>query len=134
MLDVAVNAAVRQQSHDMERRPLRLAVVHCGNIGLVCEKVPVLNGLGDPGQVLKDHPARADIGVSHLGIAHLPCGQPHIQAGRGQLTAGIGGKDAVQVWLFRVGNGVARGLLPESKPVHDDESGRRFVHDGTSNL
>ena len=80
MLDVAVNAAVRQQSHDMERRPLRLAVVHCGNIGLVCEKVPVLNGFCDSGQFLVYDTACSHVQMAYLRVAHLSLGKSHCHA------------------------------------------------------
>ena len=112
----------------MQGGALGLAVVHGAHIGLVGEEIAVCDGLGDAGQVLKHHPAGADVGVAHLAVAHLPLGQAHVQAGGGQLTAGIFRKEPVQVGLFGVGDGVAGGLGPEAEAVHDDQSRRCFFH------
>ena len=32
----------------------------------------VLNGPGDAGEILVDHAASANVGMSHLAVAHLP--------------------------------------------------------------
>ena len=53
------------------------------------KKLAVFDGPADPGQVLKDHPAAADVGVAHLAVAHLPGGQTHVQAGGGEGGVGI---------------------------------------------
>ena len=78
--DVAVDAAVGQQPHHMEGGAVLSAVVHGLQIGGVFEEVAVGDGLGDAGQVLEDHAARADVGVAHLAVAHLAVGQAHVQA------------------------------------------------------
>ena len=128
VLQVGVDAAVGQQAHQVQGRALLQAGVHGVPVGGIFIKAPVGNGLGDPGQVLEHHPAGADVGVAHLAVAHLSLGQAHVQAGGGQLTAGIFRKEPVQVGLFGVGDGVAGGLGPEAEAVHDDQSRRCFFH------
>ena len=80
VVDMGVNAAVAEQAHEVKGRALFLAGIHGVNIGGILEEIPVINGFADPGQVLKHHPACADVGVAHLAVAHLTCGQAHIQA------------------------------------------------------
>ena len=52
--------------------------------------------LADAGQILKHHPAAADVGVAYLAVAHLPLGQAHVQSGGGQGGVGIIRQQAVQ--------------------------------------
>ena len=88
VLQVGVDAAVRQQTHQVQGGALLLAGVHGVVVGGIGEKVPVGDGLGDAGQVLEHHSAGADVGVAHLAVAHLSVRQAHVQSGRGQLRMG----------------------------------------------
>jgi hypothetical protein len=63
----------------------------------VVEEAAVLDRGVDPGQVLVDDPARAEVHVPDLGIAHLPVRQADVAA-------------------FGMDQGV-RGLLPDPPPV-----------------
>ena len=128
VVDVGVDAAVAEQTHEVKGRALFLAGVHGVNIGGILEEVPVINGFADPGQVLKHHPACADVGVAHLTVAHLACRQTYIQTGGGQLCMGILLKELIQTRGVGGGNGVALRLGPETESVHNDECGRCFVH------
>ena len=112
----------------MQRPVPLLAVVHGLDIGLVLKEAAVLDGPADAGQVLEHHPAGADVGVAHLGVAHLPLGQTHVQPGGGQPAAGVLGKNLVQVRLVGGGDGVAGLVLPQAKAVHDDQGSRCFTH------
>ena len=107
MFDVAVNAAVRQQSHQMQGRVVFAAVFNRTGQRLVGKKLAVLDGFGDAGQLLINNSARADVGVSNLGVAHLPIGKSDVQTGSTQLGVWVGGKISVQIRLFSSMNGVA---------------------------
>ena len=126
MLQVGVNAAVAEQTHEMQGGIVFPAGVHGADIGRIFKKAPIVNGFADAGQILKHHPACADIGVAHLAVAHLPLGQAHVQAGGRQTAAGALGEDAVQVGLGRVSHGVARTLGGDAKAIHDNQSSRCF--------
>ena len=80
----------------MQAGALFQAVVHGLVVGGIFEKLTAFDSPADPGQVLKDHPASADVGVAHLAVSHLPGGQTHIQPGGGEGGVGIVGKEAVQ--------------------------------------
>ena len=79
--NVAVDAAVGQQAHQVQGGPPFPAVLHGLQIGRILEELPAVDVPADVGQVLEYHPARADVGVAHLAVAHLPIGQAHIQPG-----------------------------------------------------
>ena len=128
VVDVGVDAAVAEQTHEVKGRALFLAGVHGVNIGGILEEISVINGFADPGQVLKHHPACADVGVAHLTVAHLACRQTYIQTGGGQLCMGILLEELIQTRSVGGGNGVALRLGPETESVHNDECGRCFVH------
>ena len=106
--DVAVDPAVGQQAHQVQGGAPLPAVLHGVQQDGVAEEVPRLDVPADPGQVLEHHPAGADVGVAHLGVAHLPLGQAHVQAGGGQLAVGGLGCDVIQMRGGGVSDGVAR--------------------------
>ena len=126
--DVAVDAAGGQESVDVDRLAVGLGLEHGVLVGRILKESAVLNGVGDLGQILEHHPAGADVGVAHLGVAHLALGETYVQAGGRQLAAGALGKDLIQEGLPGVGNGVARRLVPEAEAVHNDQCGRSFTH------
>ena len=123
VLDVGVYTAVAEQPEQVQRRSFLLAVVHDPGVGGVLEKAPLLDVQGDPGQVLEHHPARADVGVAHLAVAHLPFGQSHVQTGGGQAAKTVPCKKPVQVWRVSRGNGVVPrpGGIGKSKAVQNDQ-------------
>ena len=124
--DVAVDAAVRQQAHQMKGGAPLPAVGHGVQIGRIFEELAALNVAADVGQVLKDHPAGPHVGVAHLAVAHLALRQAHIQSGGGQPAAGEVPEDPVQIWGGGVDHRVARGGTLQPKSVHDDQSSRCF--------
>ena len=118
--DMAVDAAVRQQAHQVQGRAPLPAVGHGLQIGGIFEKLAAVDVPADVGQVLEDHPAGPHVGVAHLAVAHLAVGQAHVQAGGGQLTARTVPEDPVQVGGGCVGHRVAGAGLPQAEAVHDN--------------
>ena len=55
----------------------------------VRRELAILDRLIDPGQVLHHDRAGAEVQMAHLGVAHLPLGQPDRAAGRVQLRVRI---------------------------------------------
>ena len=88
---MGVDAPIGEKAVEVEGVPPRLAGVHGGHVGFVFKEGAVLDGPGNPGQVLVDNPASADVGVAHLAVAHLPVGEPHVQPGGGEGGVGAGG-------------------------------------------
>ena len=132
MLDVGVDAAVGQKPVQVQAGALFQAVVHGLVVGGVFKEAAVVDGPGDPGQILEHHPAAADVGVAHLAVAHLPGGQTHVQAAGGQGGVGIFGEKPVQLGRPGQAHGVAGAGVGEAEAVHDDQGSRRLVHCGTS--
>ena len=67
VVDVRVHPAVGDEPQQMDA----LAALEGCEERAVLEERPVLDRLGDPGEVLVQPPARADRQVPHLGVPHL---------------------------------------------------------------
>ena len=124
--DVAVHAAVGKQAHDVQGLAIGLGVLDGLDIDLVFKELAGLDLLGDLRQDLEHHAAGADVGVTHLGVAHLALRQTHVKAGSLQLGAGVLGKELVQIGLLGLGNGVACGGGRNAETVKNDKNG--FFH------
>lgn len=126
MGDVAVDTAVRQQAHQVQGRTPFPAVLHRLCIGGVFKKFAALNITADVGQVLEHHPApRRCWYVPPHCCPSAPQADLHPARRR---TAGSGalGKNTVQIRGRGIGYGVAGGLGPGAKAVHNDKSRRCF--------
>ncbi len=126
--NVAVNAAVGEQAHQVQ-----LAAVFLGLAAGVhkfghLEEVAVLDGLGDAGQLLIDDAARADVEVAHLGVAHLSLGQAHIHAGGADDGVGIFGLERVDDGRAGLTDGVALAFRALAKAVQYDQCSHFLGH------
>ena len=121
MVDVAVDAAVGQQAHEMQGTAAFFAGADGSQIGGVFKEAAVLDGPADAGQVLEDHAAGADVGVAHLAVSHLSLRQAYVQAGSLQLAEGVLGEEIVQLGGVGSLNGVAGDVLSQGEAVHDDK-------------
>ena len=92
MAQVAVDSAGGHEAQDVQGLALGLGVLHGLDVNRVLEELAVFNLLAHLGQDLEHNTACADIGMSHLGVAHLALRQTHIQSGGGELAAGVLGK------------------------------------------
>ena len=106
---VAVHAAVGQQAHEMNGAARLFGVFHRAQQGGIFKKGTGTDIPGDAGQLLIDHAACADIGVTHLAVAHLPVGQTHRLAGAVQQSVGAGFKQPIQIGGLCGGDRVGGG-------------------------
>ena len=90
-----IPAAVAHQTHQVQRGIVGLAVFNGLHERFVGEKVAVVDRLGNAGQLLIDHAAGADVGVTDLAVAHLPVRQTDVQTRRADIGEGILGKELV---------------------------------------
>ena len=123
MLNMAVDSAVGQKSHDVQRLIIRLGVVHCFGIGWIFEEVAVGYRLGDARQILKHNAARADIRVPYLTVSHLPLRQADVHTRCGKLGIGVLGKYPVKVRGIGPAYGVAGGRGGNAEAIHDNKNG-----------
>ncbi len=119
---VAVDAAVRQKTHQMKGAAVFLHLVHRVNERLLFEKFSVLNVLGDAGQLLIHDAPRADVQVADLAVAHLSVRQTHIHAACAKLRMREARRQPVQIGRALRFNGVASGFLVDTEAIHDDQS------------
>ena len=112
---MAVDAAVGQQTHQMHRAAGLFSVLHRTHQCGIFKKAIVPDVPGDAGQLLIHYPACADVGVSHLAVAHLSVRQTHILARAVHAGMRTGLKQPIQMGGLRRGNGIGtagRGNAP----------------------
>ena len=129
VVDMAVDAAVRDDAHQMRGAAIGLHRLDEGIDRGVREKAAVLDGQVDLAKVHRHDPARADIGVADLGIAHLPGRQPDIAPVGHKLGMGAVPHDPVEIRRIGQRDGIALGLFPQAPAVEDAENyGFRMGH------
>ena len=119
MFDMAVYAAVGQQSHQMQGRVVLLAIFDCRKQSFVFEEVAILNRFCNAGQLLINDAASADVGVSNLGVAHLTIRQANIQTGCTQLGVRILSKIFIKVWLFCSMDGISIVCMIDAETIEN---------------
>ena len=86
VLPAGVDAAVGDQAEQVQAAARAAAgALAGGEQRLVLEEAAVGDGVVDPGQVLLDDRAGAEVEVADLGVAHLPLGQADVGALGGEL-------------------------------------------------
>ena len=120
---MAVDAAVRAEAEQMQGGVVDLAVVHSLQERGILEEISVLDGLGDPRQLLIHDAACADVQVAHLAVAHLAPGQAHVHAAGAQERVGAGVPQVHEVNRAVGQDGVIFLLLPIAEAVEDDQCG-----------
>ena len=113
--DVAVDSAVREQALQMQRGAVLLDVLNCLQECFVFKEVPVLYCFCNHCQVLINDPARADVKVSDLGVAHLPLRQSYVKPAGLERRSRVFGEYLIQMRLVSRRDGVA--LLARVDPV-----------------
>ena len=78
MILMAVNAAIRQQAHDVYSLARCDSFIDCRANGRVFEKLAITDRLSDASEILIHHAACAEVHVAHFGVAHLAIRQADI--------------------------------------------------------
>ncbi len=132
MGQVAVDAAVGHEAHDVQSAAACFRVLNGLEVDRVPEEFAVLDLLGHLGQDLEYDAARAHIGVTDLGVAHLPLGETHVEAGGLEHGVGILGKESVKIGGIGDIDGVSLRGSGQPVAVHDDKD--CFFAHSTSSL
>jgi len=123
--DVAVDAAVGEQSHQVDGP----ALTHSAVDRLEEHGVRVDGAVGDreidPREFLIDHAAGSDVEVTDLRVAHLVFRQPHVLPGAGHGRPGEALEEPVQGGSVRERHGVAGTRRRKAVAVHDHEQSRQ---------
>ena len=127
MLDMAVHAAVGQQTENVQGLAVR-RIVKGGSIDRVFKKCPVLDGLCDARQILKHNAAGADVCMADLAVAHLAVRQADIQPGGGQLRVRPALQETVHHRRFGRVDGVSRIRLADAVAIEDDKRDFLVAH------
>ena len=105
----------------MERSTGATYVVGKGDEGRPGDEVARGDALRDPDQVLRNHPARAEVEVADLAVAHLPFGKADTQAARLEQGPGLPGPESLPGGRIRQGDGVAFALGAIAPPIQYDQ-------------
>ncbi len=96
---------------------------------VVREEGPVLHRPVDAHEVLVDDPPGAEVRVAHLGVPHLPLGEPDGEAARLDGGRRVLAQEGVHVGRPGERDGVRLALLADAPAVEDDEEdGLRLRH------
>ena len=110
MRDMAMHPAAGNHPHQMRHPARGLQRMdkpdQCG----ICRKRAILDRQINRAQIHRHHPARADIGMAHLGIAHLPGGQTDIRAMGDQFRIGTSGHQMVEMGHMRQRGGIGKRI------------------------
>src|SRR4029079_10198955 len=78
----------------------------------------------DTVQRLHDGPARADVQVANLRVAHLAVGEADSLTGRTERGVGPRREQAAPARHRRGSDGGRRRVMPDAEPIEDDEDDR----------
>ena len=105
--DVAVHAAVADQTEQVQARIVREHMVHRLVQLRIFKEGTVFDRICDQRQILIDDAAGTDIEVADFAVAHLSLRQADSLAAAQQLGIGIRCEEVVKVRLFRDGDRIA---------------------------
>ena len=128
VFDVAVDAAVRQQAHEVQGLVVFARFIHGPDERFLAQQFTGFDIPGNLHQLLVDDTPGADVEMTHLRVAHLSGGQPHVRSGSRQLGVGIDAHEAVKVGGSGFQNGVAKGVGIDPKAIHDNQCSQLFGH------
>ena len=124
MLDVGVHPAVADQPQQVERAAIVNRALDRPVQRRVRRKLPVRHRQVDAGQPLIDDEAGADIGVTDLGVPHLPRRQPDILTGGEQGRVRIVGPEAIHRRRPGMEDGIARLVAANTPAIEDHQNDR----------
>ena len=117
MIDMAVDAAVGEESHEMHGFSCGRGMIHTFVEHGVFKENAVVDVFGNAGQILIDDASGAHVHMTHFGVADLPCGETDGKAGSIEVSVAMVIPQAVEVGLFRRGNAVALHRLTVAETI-----------------
>ena len=126
---MAVDAAGSHQTHEVDGLAGIDGGFHVAHQNGIFHHLAVLDGLGDERELLVHDAARAHIGMTHFGVAHLTVRQTHGHAGGVDGGHGVIPHEGIQMGGVGGRNGIAEGLVRRpAKTVHNAKNNRFFRH------
>jgi len=117
----SVHAPEAEETDEMEGAARLLCSAAERDQGLEVEEAAVGDALVDPDEILRHHPAGAEVEVSDLAVAHLTFGESDGQAARVEKSTGLGGPQAVPDGRVAELDGVADAFSAVSPAVEHHE-------------
>ena len=121
MPEARMDAAIGTEPQKVQGRTMLFAVFDRAHEGGVFEEFAVRYGVFDAGVILEYDPARAEVHMAYLGIAHLPRGKPDVHAGGFNESVGIARLQRADIADAVYADGVVRGLLAVAEAIENNE-------------
>ena len=115
----AVDSAVGAQSEEVQGPAAACHIVVCCFDFLVFQKFVLAAGHVDLDQILINDAARADVEMSHLGVAHLSGGKTHVLTAGFQKRYGVLCPELVEIGGSLSVDGVGAVMLALAPAVED---------------
>ena len=125
VVDVRVDSAVRDEPEEVHGAGSLLRAAKRPPKRLVLEDRAVLDGAGHADEILVQDPPRPDREVPHLGVAHLPFGEPHRRSRGGQPGRRVRRHEMVEYRGLRELDGIPRPRWRDPPAVEHDERDKR---------
>jgi len=117
MRHVRVDAAVREEAHQVDAPVVVVGVRQRRPDGVVLGEFAGVDGVVDPGIRLLHHPSGADVEVADLAVAHLPLGEADPTPVDDHAAVGAAGDGVVERRRVGRGHGVAPAAVRRRVPV-----------------
>ena len=131
MAQMPMHPAIRHNAHQMRHPAGRLHLGDKFEQGGILRERAVLDRQINRAQIHRHHTARADIGVTYLGVAHLPRGQTHFGAKGGQRAVRATFPEPVEVRHLGLRGGAGRGVGPDPPAIKNTQNNGGARHGST---
>ena len=125
---VAVYAAVRQQTQDVQRFVAGLECLHGIHQGRQFKELTAADAVINAFKVLKDNTSRPNIQVAYFRVAHLPIWQTNVMFRGIDQSVWMRGFQAVQIRGVGLQHGVEFSGLAVTKTIEDEQNDRFDRH------
>src|SRR5829696_1061959 len=126
MVDVRVDAAVRDEPQEMHVSPPLLRSTEGADQSVILEEGAVRDRIVDPDEILRHDPPRSDRQVADLGVPHLSLREADGAAGRSQRRVWVAGPQGVETRGCGELDRVPRPRRRAPPAVEDDERYERI--------
>ena len=125
---VRMYAAVRQQSHHMKLRSIRLYMRYRFKESSILEEILVTNRFMDARQVLVDDASSPNVQMSHFGVSHLSWRQTHFLPRSDKRRMRELVPVPVKIRFVCLCHSITVDLIAQSKSVKDNQGNWSFRH------
>src|SRR5699024_541646 len=117
MIDMTMNATIRQESENVECMSTFFRLFHCLRKCFDIEKCSIFNGVVDTCQTLINDSSRSNIQMADFRVPHLPLWKAYCFPACSQLIVGIGVPKTVKVRGVCLFDSIPFLFFPQAKTI-----------------